>query len=224
MASPEPRGRRTHVGRRVAGADFDDLHDRFERDGAVEAFARLTGIWSDNQLRVEQQAAGPGPPARFVPLVTPPCPRPDGGWPHVTWGHGDKNLHFDLGDLRETGAVVALSLFRPSEDQAVLVVAAAEVDAVEARLRPQLGELLCVVRSGWTRAELDAVRGHLHARHDEWKLYILGESVGADGQARIMAKLTLMTALIAGWAVSVASGILALEPWLTPVTGSRPAA
>jgi hypothetical protein len=96
------------VGRRVAGADFDDLHDRFERDGAVEAFARLTGIWSDNQLRVEQQAAGPGPPARFVPLVTPPCPRPDGGWPHVTWGHGDKNLHFDLGDLRETGAVVAL--------------------------------------------------------------------------------------------------------------------
>jgi len=190
----------------------------------VEGFGRLTGIWSGDQLRVEQQAAEPCPPARFVPLVTPPCPPPDGGWPYVVWSHGDKNLDFDLGDLRETGAVVGLSVFRPSENQAVLVVAAAEMDAVEARLRPQLGELLCVVRSRWTRAELEAVRGYLHARHDEWKLYMWGESVGADGQACMIAELTLMTPLIAGWAVSVPSGILALEPWLTPVTRSRPAA
>jgi hypothetical protein len=49
--------------------------------------------------------------------------------------------------LRETGAAVAVTVFRPSEDQAVLVVAAADPEAVEAQLRPQLGQLLCVVPS-----------------------------------------------------------------------------
>jgi hypothetical protein len=34
----------------------------------------------------------------------------------------------------------------------VLVVAAADRDAVEARIRPQLGERLCVVSSRWTKA------------------------------------------------------------------------
>ena len=36
---------------------------------------------------------------------------------------GDIWLDFDLGDLQDTGAAVAVTLFRPSEDQAVLVVA-----------------------------------------------------------------------------------------------------
>ena len=89
--------------------------------------------------------------------MTPPCPPPDGGWPRPAWGPGARNLSFDLGDLRETGAAVAVTIFRPSEDQAVLVVAADDTAAVAARLRPQLGKLLCVVPSRWSRAELDAI-------------------------------------------------------------------
>ncbi len=37
----------------------------------------------------------------------------------------------------DTGAAVAVITFQPSQDQAVLVAAAAGRDAVEARLRPQ---------------------------------------------------------------------------------------
>ena len=114
-------------------------------------------------------------------------------------------------------------MFR-SENQAVLVVAAADVDAVEAQLRPQLGELLCVVRSRWTRAELEVLRDHLHGRHVGWSLYLWGESVADDGQARIMARLTRVTPAVAEWAVSLQPGILALEPWLNPVSGLRPVA
>ncbi|HLH59489.1 MAG TPA: hypothetical protein VKV33_10110 [Streptosporangiaceae bacterium] len=39
----------------------------------------------------------------------------------------------------------------------MLVVAADDTAAVAARLRPQLGKLLCVVPSRWSRAELDAI-------------------------------------------------------------------
>src|SRR6266568_3794381 len=86
-------------------------------------------------------------PHRYPRWDTPPCPPPAGGWPHLDWGRGTRgrgvhNLDYDLGDLADTGAAVAVTTFRPSEDQAVLVVAAADRDAVEARLRPQLGRVL----------------------------------------------------------------------------------
>jgi hypothetical protein len=70
------------------------------------------------------------------------------------------------------------------------VVAAADTEAVEALLRPQLGGLLCVVASRWTRAEFDAVRAHLDERWEQWNLYELGETSSEDGQAHIDAKLT----------------------------------
>ena len=197
---------------RVAGADFDELAGRFEDDGAVEGFATLTGIWSAGQLRVQRQAIPSPGDARFPRWVMPPCPAPAGGWPRLTGG--DKNLHFDLGDLMGSGSAVAMTIFRPSEDQAVLVIAATDRDAVEARLRPQLGERLCVVASRWTKAELDAVRVHLHAHHKRWNLLQLGPANSEDGQTCMAAKLTRVLPEVATWAASLPVGILSLDPWL----------
>lgn len=143
--------------------------------------------------------------------MIPPCPAPEGGWPHLTWGHGDKNLEYDLGDLEDTGAAVAMTIFRPSEDQAVLVVAAADPAAVEAWLQPQLGELLGVVASKWTKAELEAVRAHLHSHHEEWNLYQWGPMNTEDGQTCMAAKLTRLLPQIAIWAASLPTGILSLS-------------
>jgi hypothetical protein len=107
-----------------------------------------------------------------------------------------------------------VAVFRPGQDQEVLVVAAADPDAVRARLRPQLGHRLCVVASRWTTAELGAVRGHLHARHRAWNLLRLGQSAGEDGQACIAASLTRVLPEIALWAESLPAGIVTLDPWL----------
>jgi len=205
---------------RIAGAGFDDLTNRFEHDGAVEGVATITGTWSHDQLRAIRQAAPENAPHQYPRWDTPPCPPPAGGWPHLnwepgTWGRGEHNLDYDLGDLADTGAAVAVTTFRPSEDQAVLVVAAADRDAVEARLRPQLGDLLCVVTSRWTKAELDAVRAHLHAHWEEWNLYQSGPSNGEDGQTCMTAKLTRVLPEIADWAASLPPDILALDPWLS---------
>ncbi len=98
----------------------------------------------------------------------------------------------------------------------MLVVAAAGHGAVEARLRPQLGQLLCVVASRCTRAEINAVRAHLDERWEEWNLYELGESNGQAGQAYTAAKLTRVLPEIPEWAASLPPGILALDPWLRP--------
>jgi hypothetical protein len=204
---------------RITGASFDDLTNRFERDGAVEGYAAVAGIWSDDQLRALRQTAPEGAPHRYPRLESPPCAPPAGGWPHLDWGRvssgrGMGNLDFNLGDLEDTGAAVAVTTFRPSEDQAVLVVAAADRDAVEAQLRPQLGDLLCVVTSRWAKAELDALRAHLTAHWEEWNLYQLGPVNGEDGQTRMAAQLTRVMPDIAGWAAPLPRGILRLEPWL----------
>jgi hypothetical protein len=215
----------------IVGADFgDELWKRFERDGAVEGYAMLTGVWAAGQLRVEHQTA-PDYRHRKIPgWEMPPCPSPPGGWPHQTWVYdiedvrtGERpaaqyvGLDYDLGDLRETGAAVAVTTFRPSEDQAVLVVAADDLEAVEAQLRPQLGQLLCVVPSKWTKAELEAVRAHLHAHQEDWNLYAWGGySSTEDGQAKITARLTRILPEVAAWADSLPAGILDLEPWLLP--------
>jgi hypothetical protein len=134
---------------RVAGADFDAVARRFEQDGLVEGWAAVTGTWSGEQLRAERQDPPVRTPAAHARWAAPPCPPPPGGWP-VTGRHGDVELSYDLGDLAETGAATAITLFHPGPDQAVLVIAAADPAAVEARLRPQLGASLCVVPSRWT--------------------------------------------------------------------------
>lgn len=139
----------------IAGASFDDLSARFEHDGAVEGYATLSGIWSADQLLVEHQ--GPPPSRRrrheSAPWRMPPCPPPAGGWPHLRWGGGDKNL--------------------------------------------------------------EAVRAHLHAHHEQWQLYMWGYGPATDGgQAQISARLIRMLPEVAAWAAALPSGILDLVPWL----------
>jgi hypothetical protein len=213
---------------RIVGADFGaGLTGRFERDGAVEGSATVTGIWAADRVQVERQDLYAPRPRGIPNWTVPPCPPPEGGWPQ-TWVHGIKDgqtgerpaaqyagLDYDLGDLRETGAAVALTTFRPSVDQAVLVVAAADPEAVEAHLRPQLGQLLCVIPSKWTKAELEAVGAHLLAHHDDWNLWAWGNASAEDGQSLISARLTRVLPEVATWAASLPPGILRLEPWLT---------
>ena len=201
---------------RVVGADFDAVTNRFERDGAVEGWALLTGTWSGGQLAVEQQTA---PPPRSAPRprwVIPPCPSPPQGWPSVI-RRGDIELDYDLGDMVETGAAVAVTLFRPGPNQAVLVVAASDVAAVEAWLRPQLGDSLCVVPSRWTRAQLDAVGDYLHRHHEQWTLYQWGPQNTDDGQAHMAARLVRVLPEIAAWTATLPQDILLLQPWLIPL-------
>ncbi|MDQ1485340.1 MAG: hypothetical protein QOJ62_1033, partial [Actinomycetota bacterium] len=120
------------VGVPVEGVDLNLLARRHEKDGAIEGWAHISGVWSGDRLRVDAQR--PKDPIDFDnrrPLpdwASPPCPPPPGGWPH---GLRDENL--DIEDLRDAyghwpadGPIVALTLFRPGPTQVVAVVAASD--------------------------------------------------------------------------------------------------
>jgi hypothetical protein len=221
FAAPEPRERPVGlVSRgavRITGADFAILASRREEAGVVDGSATISGAWSRDQILVDQQTLPQARPreAWVSPWVNPPCPPPSGGWPPVT-RRGDISLDFDLGDLEDTGAAVSVTLFRPGDNQAVLVVAAGDQAAVEAHLRPQLGDLLCVVPSRWTKAQLDEIRDHLSDRSEQWALLQWGPRSDEVGQANITAGLARVLPEIAAWANALPDGILVLEPWLAP--------
>ena len=180
----------------------------------MEGWATVTGTWFGEQLRVERQVARPAADGA-CPMGDAAVSAPDGL--AAAERRGDVELSYDLGDLADIGAAVAITLFHPGENKAVLVVAAADVAVVEARLRPQLGSSPCVVPSRWTADQLDAVREHLDQRSQQWNLLQLGQQHAEDGQAHIAARLVRVLPEIAAWAASLPSQILALEPWLTPV-------
>jgi len=208
----------------VTGADFDALARRAEADGQVQGWASLTGIWSTGQLRIEQQTAPEAAPrVTGNRWVTPPCPTPAGGWPQVT-RRGDIELDYDLGDLESSGAAVAVTLFRPAENHAVLVIAAADPTAVEAWLRPQLGLSLCVVPSRWSKNQLEGVRSHLSEHFERWHLLQLGTPHDQDGQPHVAADLARVRPDIAACTATLPAGIVELKPWMTPVTSRNAAA
>lgn len=200
---------------RIEGADFDHVTTRYERDGCVEGFATVYGVWLEDRIRIDRQTTEHR--ARWVPAWTdPPCPPPSGGWPHGMNGQYVDNLEFDLGDLEETGAAVTVVIFRPSDDQAVLVVAASDIAAVETRLRPQLADRLCVIPSRWTRYQLDAAQRHLRSMAQHWQLYTWGPHCDEQAQATMTASLVRVTDEIARWIGTQPDGLVAVEPCLMP--------
>jgi hypothetical protein len=199
----------------VEGADFARVARRYERDGSIEGYATIYGGWLGDRIRIDHQT-DELPDRGFPTWSDPPCPAPPEGWPHGMNGRLDDNLDFDLGDLEDTGTAVTTVIFRPSDDQAVLVVAATDIAEVEARLRPQLPDRLCVVPSRWTREQLDAAQRHFTAMAKRWRLYGWGPRCDEQAQASMTATLVKVTDEIAQWVASQPDGLVVLEPWLMP--------
>ncbi|MBA3906589.1 MAG: hypothetical protein H0X35_07895 [Pseudonocardiales bacterium] len=110
-----------------------------------------------------------------------------------------------------------MAVFRPDPNQAVLVVAAVDIVAVEAQLRPQLLDRLCVVPSRWSREQLDGVTTQLWERARQWGVYGTGQSCDEQAQAVVHVKLESVTDEIASWADTQPVGLVVLKPCLTPI-------
>jgi hypothetical protein len=198
---------------RLVGADVTAVPTEHADGGVVPGHITIVGIWRDGVIEVRSQSPlGPG--RRATPAwTTPPCPPPAGGWPR---GARDANIILDLDALRAGGTMVTVTTFRPGREQAVLVVAAEDPAAAEAILRPQLADRLCVVRSHWTRAEMDAVLAHLRSHSEEWAVSSYGESASESGQPVITVTLVRVTPGIAEWLATIDDGMLDLAPSLLP--------
>jgi len=117
--APRPSGRGVPVG----GVDLDRLEGRREKDGAVEGWATLTGIWQDTGLQVRRQQPGGAAPERRSPVWTvPPCSPPLGGWPAQATPNTSE-FESVLLELSSTGAIVQRTMFSPPDAAQVLVLA-----------------------------------------------------------------------------------------------------
>ncbi len=204
---------------RLDGADLGAVATDFGEDGSIPGWATVTGVWRGDQIEVEGQSPVPPAPQRRGPwtrMTRPPCPPPPGGWLTGVNGPEAENLDVDPGDLLTSGAAVTLAQFRPGPDQLVIVVAAADEEAVEAWLRPQLGPRLCVVRSRWTRAQLDAAYAVLRDKWGDWTADTFGEGTDDDGQAYLETRLFRVLPEMANWAAGLPDDLLRVSPVLTP--------
>jgi hypothetical protein len=200
---------------RLSGADFDAARAAATPDNLAPWRVTVTGVWLGDAIKVwSQSLSAPAPVWAAREWTTPPCPPPADGWPH---GDRDQNLDFDRLGLQDSGAAVTIVTFRPSRYQAVLVVAAEDIDVVEAVLRPQLGDQLCVVPSKWTRQQLDDVRAHLVDHWQDWTVETISEDIDEQAQACVEVGLLRVTSDLADWAETLSDDLLRLVPSLTPI-------
>jgi hypothetical protein len=233
-SSDPPPPRPSGLGVRTVGVDLDALD---------ESWASLSGVWQNDRLVVREQAnigrdfrrdlgpdfqrdLGPGVRRDLGPDVRreeepgwdrPPCPPPPGGWPY---GEPDENIDVPP-DLVSAYPITSLALFRPSPRQCVLVVAAEEPEQVDAHLRPRYGDRLCVVRSRWTRRQVDDLLHQLREGMSQWMVYESGETVTEDGQPLVTANVSRVLPAFASFVRAVPDGLLSLSSWLAPHSASR---
>jgi hypothetical protein len=229
----KPPGWKSDLSIRLIGADAAAVPSEFGPN-QVPGHITVVGRWhapapggqvrlGDESIEVETQTPQGPPPRPRADRTHPPCPPPPGGWPqNVVWYEGwphsaVSDLDLDIRDMESSGAMVHRAIFRPSEDQEVLVVAATDVEAVTRRLSPSLPNQLCVVRSRFTRAQLDEIGDVLHDHFQEWRLESFGTgNSDPQGQPFATAEPVRVTPELAAWADSLPEGLLLLDPTITP--------
>jgi hypothetical protein len=211
----EPPPRPSGVGVLTRGVDTDRLSFRVEKDGGIEGWATLTGVWRGELLDAVEQSEQRPEPDPWRPLWgTPPCPPPVGGWPRVPEG---SNIEPSPPELIPGG--VSVVVFRPTTTQVVLVVATSEPAAAEKLLRPMYGDALCVVPSRWSPDQVEVVRKALAENWAAWGVYQFGDQVGDDAQVSVVVDVVRVLPSIAEWCRTLPYGIVEVTPWLSPVDG-----
>lgn len=212
--------RRSRFGVKVEGVDLDALARRRELGGAVDGWARLSGVWAGSSIVVDSQdARNPSSldaSARFE-WREPPVAAPGGGWPV---GPLNENIDYarvleGLGS-RTSDIIVGVTQFRPSRRQVVLVVASTVPNAAEEALRPHFGARLAVVRSDWTRSEVDAALETARTHAGDWHIYSANKTTNDQGQVVVRLRVLWATNAILTWINELPDGLVHAQPWLKP--------
>ena len=110
----EPPPRPSGYGVSVLGVDTDTLLRRREKDGGIEGYATLAGIWAEEALVVSHQAA----PGLLPEHHADRPPRPEQTWPHAEAeaAHEDVKQHmrdwlvYELGQTETWDGLLSLSV------------------------------------------------------------------------------------------------------------------
>jgi hypothetical protein len=207
-------GRRSSHSVRLIGLDPAGVPGNFRSgdNSIIPGYVRVTGVWQDETIRVDDQGTVAYPVQRHREFG-PPCAGPVGGWDTVA----SSDRVSELRSLRAGGAIVRDQWRCTSGGAVVLIVAAGDVDLVERILGPRLRRRLCVVASRYSAEQVRDVEATFATRHREWQFEICG-AAGLDhvGQPYAFAELMRVTGDLADWADTLPDGLLELRPSMTP--------
>jgi len=205
-------GSRSSHSVRLIGLDPAGVPRDFGSDHIIPGFVRVTGIWQDETIRVDDQGTVTYP-ARSHREFVPPCPAPAGGWDPVATSTRVPELQ----SLRASGAIVRDQWWCTSGGAVVLIVAASDVDLVERILGPRLPRRLCVVASRYSADQVHDVEAKFATRHQEWQFETWGaRGLDQDGQPNAFAGLMRVTDDLADWADTLPDRLLDLRASMTP--------
>lgn len=171
---------------------------------------RVVGVWHDDVIGLESWSAAPAPRPQG-PLLA--LPAPPGGWDTSTDDHHIE----DAAQLRDSGLIVRESWLRTPEGALVLRVAAADPDAVEIVLGPRLPGRLCVVRSRYSKAQVDDVESMVDRHAQDWGFeHWSTGNLDPWCQPHADASLTRVGDDLAAWADTLPEGLLTLDPAIVP--------
>jgi hypothetical protein len=207
-----PAGWRSSHSVRLIGLDPAGVPRDYGSDHIIPGKVRVTGIWQDETIRVDDQ----GPvtyPAQSHREFVPPCAAPVGGWDTLA----SSNHVPELQSLRASGAIVRDEWRCTSGGAVVLIVAASDVDLVERILGPRLPRRLCVVASRYSADQVRDVEAMFATRHRQWRFESWGPGgLDHDGQPHAFAELMRVTDDLADWADTLPDGLLELRASMTP--------
>ena len=214
---PAPRPGRHAV--RAHGVDLAALDRAEEYRGVLTGWATLTGTWRGHELHVRHQAPPVEPPNPTDRWHTPPCAPPPQGWPELD-SIGNPAERPPPSDQWPTLTITTVTLFRVDATHGVYVVAAEDPD----RATQAVGDRMCVVRSRYSRHQLDQAGSRLHEemRSGGWQLTSHGETSTADGQPQLVVGLPWVVPELVEWAATLPDEILDVDVWLTPPGRSSP--
>lgn len=201
----------------LEGVDLNAIADRFEKDGAVDGYATVSGTWRAGTVEVQEQGppAQPGEPT----YEQAPCPEPAGGWPYTS---ESDNMDAEMKRVHQSGRVRVgpdrFALLRPSKTQVLLGYAVPD-EPTRAQAQAALDELVpgraCVVVARHTDAEVDAVRAVDWSRYDG----VRGYGIGLDQmQAVLKVWVLVVTEPMAAEADRHPEGLVELTPDLRVVS------
>ncbi|WP_375503091.1 hypothetical protein [uncultured Jatrophihabitans sp.] len=215
------------IGVDAYGVDVSRLSHRFTQNHITYGQAELIGVFDKGRLRVKAQG-----PASLGQVGGPrvPCSAPAGGWakakpsppgivtPWVNLAAMGRYKH------AHTASTLRIASLAASKTQAVaVIVTTANVRAVRAALAPSYPRALCVVRSRYTRSEINRTASRLlplieeqpvHAPLTQVEAVGFGYDFAPDGQMCTVLTLPTMTRRVAKIVDAQPAGIVQVTTFL----------
>jgi hypothetical protein len=220
-AGQEPAPAGCALGVDVTGVDLGELSRRREKNGAVEGWAYLRGVYRQGTVSVTLQAGERALPNDWHAWDTPPCPTSAGGGAKIAANGNPDMSRVDAFSRAHPGELTSTVIMRPTTTSFVVVLAAEHPALVHEALGPNAAGL-CVLETRFSSTLLARAQAAIGAMPQGSGIYIYGRDTGEDGQTAFAVSAVMVTPALHALAAGLPAGLVQFRPWLAQVSANAP--